>query len=343
MRLPKMNFDSTELRLVNEDDGDQGTPSENGEPRDHADLVSEVIGEQGCSHPTSSTRCAGRRPAARSRRRSSTRASRARSASPARLPSSTTSRSSTSPSQASTPSVEVDRAARARARLRDPLLRRGRSPQGRDHRSLRTCRGSTSCGSRPAGRSSSTSRRRTTSSPSCAASRAPPRRRTPPSSTRPQSRSCRGGRPRGRRRHLRRAARPARQLDHLPGRRGGRGDIHVEPQEHDLIVRYRIDGVLHVAQTIPKLAGVTTRLKVLAKLDIAERRKPQDGRITLTAASAGRLLDIRVATLPTVEGETVTMRLLDKSRESRHSSLSASRTTCVSARGSSPARRARCS
>ena len=100
------------------------------------------------------------------------------------------------------------------------------------------------------------------------------------------------------------------------------------------------------AQTIPKrlTAGVTTRLKVLAKLDIAERRKPQDGRITLTAASAGRLLDIRVATLPTVEGETVTMRLLDKSRESRHSSLSASRTTCVSSsRGSSPARRARCS
>jgi type IV pilus assembly protein PilB len=59
---------------------------------------------------------------------------------------------------------------------------------------------------------------------------------------------------------------------------------------------------------------VTTRLKVLAKLDIAERRKPQDGRISLNAASAGRLLDIRMATLPTVEGETVVMRLLDKSR-----------------------------
>ena len=97
----------------------------------------------------------------------------------------------------------------------------------------------------------------------------------------------------------------------------GASDIHVEPQEHELVVRYRIDGVLHVAQRIPKklTAGVTTRLKVIAKLDIAERRKPQDGRITLTAAAAGRLLDIRVATLPTVEGETVTMRLLDKSRE----------------------------
>src|SRR5262245_39218017 len=97
----------------------------------------------------------------------------------------------------------------------------------------------------------------------------------------------------------------------------GASDIHVEPQEDDLIVRYRIDGVLHVAHTVPKrlASGVTTRLKVLAKLDIAERRKPQDGRISLTAAAAGRMLDIRVATLPTVEGEAVTMRLLDKSRE----------------------------
>src|SRR5438093_5393741 len=60
--------------------------------------------------------------------------------------------------------------------------------------------------------------------------------------------------------------------------------------------------------------GVTTRLKVLAKLDIAERRKPQDGRISLNAAAAGRTLDVRVATLPTVEGESIVMRLLDKSR-----------------------------
>jgi type IV pilus assembly protein PilB len=97
----------------------------------------------------------------------------------------------------------------------------------------------------------------------------------------------------------------------------GASDIHVEPQENELIIRYRIDGVLHVAHRVPKrlAAGVTTRLKVLAKLDIAERRKPQDGRITLNAAAAGRMLDIRVATLPTVEGESVTMRLLDKSRE----------------------------
>ena len=97
----------------------------------------------------------------------------------------------------------------------------------------------------------------------------------------------------------------------------GASDVHVEPQEDELVVRYRVDGVLHVAHRVPKrlATGVTTRLKVLAKLDIAERRKPQDGRITLTAAAAGRHLDIRVATLPTVEGEAVTMRLIDKSRE----------------------------
>jgi type IV pilus assembly protein PilB len=97
----------------------------------------------------------------------------------------------------------------------------------------------------------------------------------------------------------------------------GASDIHFEPQEESLVVRFRIDGVLHEVQRIPKrmLAGVTTRLKVLAKLDIAERRKPQDGRISLTAAAAGRMLDVRVATLPTVEGESVVMRLLDKSKK----------------------------
>ena len=96
----------------------------------------------------------------------------------------------------------------------------------------------------------------------------------------------------------------------------GASDIHFEPQEDSLVVRLRIDGVLHEVQRIPRrmMAGVTTRLKVLAKLDIAERRKPQDGRISLNAAAAGRMLDIRVATLPTVEGESVVMRLLDKSK-----------------------------
>jgi type IV pilus assembly protein PilB len=97
----------------------------------------------------------------------------------------------------------------------------------------------------------------------------------------------------------------------------GASDIHFEPQEDSLVVRFRIDGVLQEVQRIPKrmTPGVTTRLKVLAKLDIAERRKPQDGRISLNAAAAGRMLDVRVATLPTVEGESVVMRLLDKSKK----------------------------
>jgi type IV pilus assembly protein PilB len=96
----------------------------------------------------------------------------------------------------------------------------------------------------------------------------------------------------------------------------GASDVHFEPQEDALAVRFRVDGVLQEAQLIPKrmAAGVVTRLKVLAKLDIAERRRPQDGRISLAAAAAGRVLDIRVATQPTVEGEAVVMRLLDKSK-----------------------------
>jgi type IV pilus assembly protein PilB len=97
----------------------------------------------------------------------------------------------------------------------------------------------------------------------------------------------------------------------------GASDVHFVPQADALVVRLRVDGVLHQVQRIPKrlAAGVTTRLKVLAKLDIAERRKPQDGRMSLSAATSGRMLDIRVATLPTVEGETVVLRLLDKSRK----------------------------
>ena len=97
----------------------------------------------------------------------------------------------------------------------------------------------------------------------------------------------------------------------------GASDIHFEPQEDSLLVRVRVDGVLNETQRIPKRManGVTTRLKVLAKLDIAERRKPQDGRIALNARAVGRMLDIRVAVLPTVEGEQVVMRLIDKSRK----------------------------
>jgi type IV pilus assembly protein PilB len=97
----------------------------------------------------------------------------------------------------------------------------------------------------------------------------------------------------------------------------GASDVHFEPQSDALVVRVRVDGVLLDMQRIPRrmATAVTTRLKVLAKLDIAERRKPQDGRISLNAAAAGRLLDIRVATLPTVEGESIVLRLLDKSQK----------------------------
>jgi type IV pilus assembly protein PilB len=101
------------------------------------------------------------------------------------------------------------------------------------------------------------------------------------------------------------------------GAEDGASDIHFMPEEDALVIRYRIDGVLQEAQRVPRrmASGVTTRLKVLAKLDIAERRKPQDGRISLNAKAAGRMLDIRVAVLPTVEGECVVMRLIDKSKK----------------------------
>ena len=101
------------------------------------------------------------------------------------------------------------------------------------------------------------------------------------------------------------------------GAEDGASDIHFMPEEDALVVRYRVDGVLREVQRVPHrmASGVTTRLKVLAKLDIAERRKPQDGRISLNAKTAGRMLDIRVAVLPTVEGECVVMRLIDKSKK----------------------------
>ena len=101
------------------------------------------------------------------------------------------------------------------------------------------------------------------------------------------------------------------------GAEDGASDIHFMPEEDALVIRYRIDGVLQEVQRVPRrmATGVTTRLKVLAKLDIAERRKPQDGRISLNAKAAGRMLDIRVAVLPTVEGECVVMRLIDKSKK----------------------------
>ena len=89
-------------------------------------------------------------------------------------------------------------------------------------------------------------------------------------------------------------------------------DIHFEPQPKDLVVRFRVDGVLQPIMSIPRrmLSGVLSRLKIMADLDIAERRVPQDGRIGLMVG--GKAIDMRVATLPTVYGEKVVMRLLDK-------------------------------
>jgi len=90
-------------------------------------------------------------------------------------------------------------------------------------------------------------------------------------------------------------------------------DIHIEPTEKDLRIRYRIDGVLHDVSTAPRTIApaVTTRLKVMADMNIAEHRVPQDGRISLNVGSKG--IDLRMATLPTIYGEKVVMRVLDKS------------------------------
>ncbi|GAB2872153.1 GspE/PulE family protein [Nocardioides pacificus] len=88
-------------------------------------------------------------------------------------------------------------------------------------------------------------------------------------------------------------------------------DIHLEPTEHDLRVRYRIDGVLQDAHRSPKNIqnGVISRLKIMADMNIAERRVPQDGRMSVT--HQGRRIDLRMATLPTVWGEKVVARILD--------------------------------
>src|SRR5690349_6479826 len=89
-------------------------------------------------------------------------------------------------------------------------------------------------------------------------------------------------------------------------------DIHVEPFENRLAVRYRVDGVLHDIESPPKrlAAAVISRIKIMANLDIAERRLPQDGRIRLRVQ--GKEIDLRVSTVPTMHGESVVMRILDK-------------------------------
>jgi type II secretion system protein E len=90
-------------------------------------------------------------------------------------------------------------------------------------------------------------------------------------------------------------------------------DIHVEPFEESLRIRYRIDGLLYDQEAPPRRlqAAVTSRIKIMAEMNIAERRLPQDGRIRLSAR--GRRVDIRVSTVPTIHGESIVMRLLDRS------------------------------
>ena len=90
-------------------------------------------------------------------------------------------------------------------------------------------------------------------------------------------------------------------------------DIHLEPGDNGLLVRMRIDGVLHTMETLPSpvIPAVTSRIKIMAHLNIAERRIPQDGRIK--SSVRGRPIDLRVATMPTMDGESVVLRLLDRS------------------------------
>ena len=89
-------------------------------------------------------------------------------------------------------------------------------------------------------------------------------------------------------------------------------DIHFEPRDGGLVVRYRVDGVLSDATSVPRqlVAGIVSRVKIMSELDISERRAPQDGRLSLTID--GRRIDVRVATLPLIGGEAVVLRVLDK-------------------------------
>jgi type IV pilus assembly protein PilB len=93
--------------------------------------------------------------------------------------------------------------------------------------------------------------------------------------------------------------------------RRGASDIHFEPRAQDMRVRFRVDGVVFDSTTVPRhlISGLVSRIKIMAELDIAEKRMPQDGRIGLSVD--GNYVDLRVATLPVVRGESVVMRILD--------------------------------
>ncbi|MGV2340859.1 MAG UNVERIFIED_CONTAM: Flp pilus assembly complex ATPase component TadA [Planctomycetaceae bacterium] len=93
-------------------------------------------------------------------------------------------------------------------------------------------------------------------------------------------------------------------------------DVHIEPQENGMRVRFRLDGMLRIQPTPPEIAqfysAIVTRLKIMAHLNIAEKRLPQDGRIKLRVS--GREVDVRVSIIPMLHGEGVVMRLLDKAQ-----------------------------
>src|SRR5690606_14057463 len=92
-------------------------------------------------------------------------------------------------------------------------------------------------------------------------------------------------------------------------------DIHLEPGEHQFVVRYRIDGVLYSRLTLPRerYNAVASRLKLISGMDIAERRLPQDGRLSVRAS--GQAMDVRASALPGVHGESIVLRLLPKERK----------------------------
>ena len=94
----------------------------------------------------------------------------------------------------------------------------------------------------------------------------------------------------------------------------GASDIHFEPDDRDMRVRFRVDGVLRESTHIPRrmVPGTVSRMKIMADLDIAERRLPQDGRVSLTVE--GKAIDLRVVTMPQVDGEAMVIRILDKSQ-----------------------------
>jgi general secretion pathway protein E len=93
-------------------------------------------------------------------------------------------------------------------------------------------------------------------------------------------------------------------------------DVHLEPQEHGLVIRFRVDGMLRVQPVPPEInhfaAAIVTRLKIMSRLNIAEKRLPQDGRINIRVQ--GREIDVRVSIIPMLHGEGIVMRLLDKQR-----------------------------